>query len=236
MRFVTDTISTIRIEHLDLIEEKLDELQPFMMDLEEREMTETLSKLIYRSLERQPDLGIEEARGMVDRITVDLLLTWLSHKPIEYAEKFRYLVVDTLTRENLTLEQWCADAAKTASPANTPVNYVAEKLAPVVDASFEKGWEYRLCEQHISLRFGKIIAEFLSEIAGPITQEYGQFSGAKFTEVGDAIIAELMRLSNDFLDYREVIYMVMLQEARKVFNKSAFLALLDNSDPRENSN
>lgn len=236
MRKGPDTISSIRIEHLDLIEDKLDELQPFMMDVEVRDMADTLAKLIYKALERKPELEIEEARKIVDRLTIDLLLTWLSHKPIEYAEKFRYLVAETLASENLTLEQWCADSEKASLPKNQPVVFIAEKLPPVVDTSCEKDWEYRLCEQHVSLRFGKIIAQFLSEIAVPITQEYGHFSETQFTELGNAIIAELMRLNNEFLDYREVIYTVMLQEARKVFKKSAFLTLLDHSDPGENSN
>ncbi|MCC7432113.1 hypothetical protein IT412_01160 [Candidatus Peregrinibacteria bacterium] len=227
-----DTISTIRLEFIDMIEVKLNVLKGLDYDGEVSDFIDTASIVMFRSMERRSDMSIGEAQEKLDQMMVDLLLQWLSTKPLDFAERFRGLVEESLKKDGLTLEQLCEDSKGFKDAQTEAVEIITDKQNPADLGS----WQYSLCEQYVALRFGKIIAEFLSEIAGEVALETGEFAGDKFTELGDAIVAELVRLNDEYLDYPEVIYDVMLAEARKVFGNSIFLALMDQKAEEKLSN
>lgn len=228
MAWELDTISKIRLECIDMIEAKLNILKGLNYDGAVGDFIDTASVVMFRSMERRVDISLEEAQEKLDQMMVDLLLQWLCTKPLVFAERFRGLVEKSLKKDGLTLEQLCEYGEDTDKAMNRPVEINPDD-SKQLDA---ETWQYKLCEQHISLRFGKIIANFLSEIAGEVALETGEFSGDKFTELGDAILAELVRLNDEYLEYPELIYDVMLAEARKVFRNSVFLALMESSEKR----
>lgn len=232
MALELDTISPIRLECIDMIEAKLNILKGLNYDGVVSDFIETASIVMFRSMERKGDISLEEAQEKLDQMMVDLILQWLCTKPLVFAERFRGLVEKSLKNDGLTLEQLCEYEQDADKAMNKPVE-INNNYSTSTDSD---NWQYRLCEQYISLRFGKIIAEFLSEITGEIAVETGEFSGSKFTELGEAILAELVRLNDEYRDYPEVIYEVMLAEARKVFGNLVFLALLDKREEQKLSN
>lgn len=223
-----DCVSNIPVEFLDILEAKLRTLEVKKDDKNIKELLETASVIMYRIMERNSGLSVEEMTVKLGRVANDLVLQWMAGISYETAWNYLEIIEPALADAKITLSEFYSEV---------PIDRGSKLLSGEGKNKTENSeWKNSLRENFIAHKFGQVIADFLSEIAPFVTDEGNQIKLSQFQDLGEAIMSALIEADDEFLEWPECVYEIMLNEARKIFNKSIFLTLLRGQVKEDSSN